>query len=81
MRNRLTVRRRVALTHKEQTQGARDFVNEFLTHKKQTCGARDLMDKDYLMTVLTREDLAQGAKTGVNELTDVFMDGKVYGLE
>ena len=29
------------------------------------------MDKDYLMTVLTREDLAHGAKTGVNELTDV----------
>ena len=40
------------------------------------------MDKDYhLMTVLTREDLAHGAKTGVNELTDVFMGGKVYGLE
>ena len=30
------------------------------------------MDKDYLMTVLTcEEDLAHGAKTGVNELTDV----------
>ena len=39
------------------------------------------MDKDYLMTVLTREDLAHGAITGVNELTDVFMGGKVYGLE
>ena len=39
------------------------------------------MDKDYLMTVLTREDLTHGAKTGVNELTDVFMGGKVYGLE
>ena len=153
VRNRLTVRRRIALTHKEQTHGARDFVNEFpwptrnrlvergtlwmnfpdpqgtdlwcedlmdkdyltaaftceeqthsaktncpdpqgtdswseglcewisLTHKEQTCGARDLMDKDYLMTVLTREDLTHGAKTGVDELTDVFMGGKVYGLE
>ena len=39
------------------------------------------MDKDYPVTVLTREDLAHGAKTGVNELTDVFMSGKVYGLE
>ena len=33
------------------------------------------------MTVLTREDLAHGAKTEVNELTDVFMGGKVYGLK
>ena len=33
------------------------------------------------MTVLIREDLAHSAKTGVNELTDVFMGGKVYGLE
>ena len=34
-------------------------MNEFsLTHKEQTCGARDLMDKDYLMTVLTREDIS-----------------------
>ena len=39
------------------------------------------MDKDYLMTALTCEDLAQGAKTGVNELTDVFMGRNVYGLE
>ena len=39
------------------------------------------MDKDHLMTVLTREDLAHSAKTGVNELKDVFMGGKVYGLE
>ena len=39
------------------------------------------MDKDYLMTVLTREDLTHCAKTGVDELTDVFMGGKVYGLE
>ena len=30
------------------------------------------MDKDYLMTVLTREDLTHGAKIGVNELTDVL---------
>ena len=62
MRNRLTVRRRIALTHKE-----------------QTCGGRDLMDKDYLMTVLTREDLAHGAKTGVNELTDVLWAEKSIG--
>ena len=34
------------------------------------------MDNDYLMTVLTREDLAHGGKTGVNEMTDVFMGGK-----
>ena len=39
------------------------------------------MDKDYLMTVLTHEDLAHGVKTGVNELADVFMGGKVCGLE
>ena len=39
------------------------------------------MDKDYLMTDLTREDLAHGAKTEVNELADLFMRGKVYGLE
>ena len=39
------------------------------------------MDKDYLMTVLTCEDLTHGAKTEVDELTDVFMGGKVYGLE
>ena len=39
------------------------------------------MDNDYLMTVLTREDLAHGAKTGMNEMTDVFMGRKVYGLE
>ena len=39
------------------------------------------MDKDYLMTVLTCEDLAHSAKTGVDELTDVFMGRKVYGLE
>ena len=39
------------------------------------------MDKDYLMTVLTREDLTYGAETGVDELTDVFMGAKVYGLE
>ena len=39
------------------------------------------MDKDYLTTVLTREDLAHGVKTGVNESTDVFMGGKVYGLK
>ena len=39
------------------------------------------MDKNDLMTVLTREDLAHGVKTGVNELTHVFMGGKVYGLE
>ena len=31
------------------------------------------MDEDYLMTVLTREDLAHGAKVGMHELTDVFM--------
>ena len=46
VRNRFKVRRRISLTHKE-----------------QTCGARDLMDEDYLMTVLTREDLTHGAKT------------------
>ena len=34
------------------------------------------MDNDYLMTVLTREDLAHGGKIGVNEMTDVFMGGK-----
>ena len=43
------------------------------------------MDRDYLMTVLTREDLAHGAKTWVHELTGVFMGtkgyGGVYGLE
>ena len=39
------------------------------------------MDKDYLMTVLTREDLTHGAKTGVDALTDVFMGRNVYGLE
>ena len=39
------------------------------------------MDKNYLMTVLIREDLTHGAKSGVNELTDVFMGGKFYGLE
>ena len=31
------------------------------------------MDEDYLMTVLTRDDLTHGAKVGVNELTDLFM--------
>ena len=32
------------------------------------------MDEDYLMIVFTREDLAHGAKAGVNNiLTDVFM--------
>ena len=39
------------------------------------------MDKDYLMIVLTLEDLTHGEKTGVDELTDVFMGGEVYGLE
>ena len=39
------------------------------------------MDKDYLMTVLTREDLTHGAKTRVDELTNVFIGGKVCGLE
>ena len=34
------------------------------------------MDNDYLMTVLTREDLAHGGKTRLNEMTDVFMGGK-----
>ena len=99
VRNRLTLQRHIALTHKEPTHGVRDFMNEFswprrnrliergtlwmnfpdpqgtdswseglyewisLTHKEQTCGAIDLMDDDYLMTVLTREDLAHSAKT------------------
>ena len=31
------------------------------------------MDEDYLMTVLTRENLTHGAKAGVNELTNVFI--------
>ena len=37
------------------------------------------MDKDYLMTVLTHEDLAHGAKTGVIELTDVLRAEKSMG--
>ena len=117
VRNRLTLQRRIALTHKEQTHGARDFMNEFpwptknrlmerrilwmnfpdpqrtdswsdgfyewisLTHKEQTYGARDLMDENCLMTVLTHEDLAHGTKAGVNQLIDVFIGWKVYGLE
>ena len=33
---------------------------------KQICGARDLMNEDYLMTVLTRENLIHGEKTYLN---------------
>ena len=79
VRNRLTVRNATVLTCEKQTHSAKtncpdtqgtDLWSEgrlyewiSLTHKEQTCGARDLIDEDYLMTVLTREDLTHGAKT------------------
>ena len=55
-----------------------------LTHKAQTCGARDLdipRLRIFLLTALTHKELPHGAKAGANELTDVCIGWKVYGLE